>query len=241
VGNAGRGAGRPDPGRRPTKAERKEQARLERDAIQRRMAGRQRSRRNVAIVGGFVVVVAIAIAVLGGGDGTSEPSDAAEELPGMLTTSPPWGPNTEELGARLRTLDLPPEGVAQHLHVPVYVYVQGEPVEIPANVGVATDAVSPIHTHDAQGTVHVESAEVRDFTLGQFFDVWGVRLTGDCVGGSCATGDAAVRVFSGGEEVGGDPRDVVLEDTEAVVVTFGATDDVPEPMPTGFPTVPPAG
>lgn len=241
MGNAGRGTGRTDPGRRPTKAERKEQARLERETLQQRTASRQRSRRNVAIVGGFVVVVAIVVAILGGGDGSSEPTDTADELPGMLTTSPPWGPNTEELAARLQQLDLPPEGVAQHLHVPVFVHVQGAPVEVPANVGVATDAVSPIHTHDAQGTVHVESAEVQDFTLGQFFDVWGVRLTDECLGGSCATGDAGVRVYSGGEEVGGDPRNVILEDTKAVVVTFGTPDDLPDPMPTGFPSVPPAG
>jgi hypothetical protein len=44
---------------------------------------------------------------------------------------------------------------------------------------------SPIHTHDTSGIVHIESPTVRPFTLGQFFDVWGVRFTSDCIGGDC--------------------------------------------------------
>jgi hypothetical protein len=43
-------------------------------------------------------------------------------------------------------------------------------------------------------------------------------------------------VFSGGQETTGDPRDVVLEDVSAVVVTFGTEDDLPDPVPTGFPS-----
>ena len=56
-----------DGGRRPTKAERKEQARLEREQIQRQMAGRRRNR----ILGIVAVVVAVSIVVVAvqqGGD-----------------------------------------------------------------------------------------------------------------------------------------------------------------------------
>jgi hypothetical protein len=154
----------------------------------------------------------------------------------MLLTEAPWPENTEQLGERLAVLDLPAEGVAQHLHVPLYVFVNGEAVTVPTNLGIAVDAVSPLHTHDDLGTLHVESAAVQDFTLGQAFDVWGVRLTSQCVGGYCESGDARLRVFSGGQETTGDPRDVVLEDVSAVVVTFGNEDDLPDPVPTGFPS-----
>ena len=30
----------------------------------------------------------------------------------------------------------------------------------------------PLHTHDTTGTIHVESPEERDLTLGDFFAVW---------------------------------------------------------------------
>lgn len=225
-----------DQGRRPTKAERKERARLEREQIHARMASRRRSRTMALVAGGLaaLAVVAIVVAMSGGTDATGE-DQASQELPGMLVSDAPWSANTEDLADRLAVLDLPAEGVAQHLHVPLFVFVNGEAVTVPTNMGIAVDAISPLHTHDELGTLHVESAEIRDFTLGQAFDVWGVRLDGDCVGGYCASGDASLRVFSGGEEVTGDPRDAVLMDTEAIVVAFGTEDDLPDPVPIGFP------
>ena len=32
------------------------------------------------------------------------------------------------------------------------------------------------HTHDSTGIIHIESPLKRDFTLGQFFDVWKSKL-----------------------------------------------------------------
>ena len=231
-----------DQGRRPTKAERKEHARLEREEIQARMASRRRSRTIALIVGGLAALaVVVIVVVMSGGSDAEEEEQASPELPGMLVTDAPWPANTDELAERLAVLDLPAEGVAQHLHVPLYVFVNGEAVTVPANLGIAANAVSPLHTHDDLGTLHVESAEIRDFTLGQAFDVWGVRLDGDCIGGYCSSGDASLRVFSGGEEVTGDPRNAVLVDTEAIVVTFGTEDDVPDPVPAGFPSAAASG
>jgi sulfur carrier protein ThiS len=38
--------------------------------------------------------------------------------------------------------------------------------------------MSPLHTHDGTGTIHVESSVNRDYTLGEFLDVWGGLDTG---------------------------------------------------------------
>ena len=32
--------------------------------------------------------------------------------------------------------------------------------------------MSPLHTHDDSGTIHVESNTVRNYTLGEFLDIW---------------------------------------------------------------------
>lgn len=230
-----RGAG--SEGRRPTKAERKERSRLEREANQAQAVTRRRARAIGLVVGAVVVAGVVAvIALTADGDDASGTDGASGELPGMLLTEAPWPANTDELAARLDVLDLPAEGVAQHLHVPLYVYVGGEAVTVPTNLGISASAVSPLHTHDELGTLHVESAAVQDFTLGQAFDVWGVRLDADCLGGYCRSADAQLRVFSGGQEMTGDPRAVVLEDVSAVVVTFGTEDELPDPVPSGFPS-----
>ena len=56
------GPRRPGDGRRPTKAERKEQARREREELQRRMASKRRAR-TVGVAAGTVVVAAVVAAV----------------------------------------------------------------------------------------------------------------------------------------------------------------------------------
>jgi hypothetical protein len=63
VVNQGRGPGqRTDPNRRPTKAERKEQARVEREQIRRTMAARRRNRRIGIVL--FAAAVAIVVAIV---------------------------------------------------------------------------------------------------------------------------------------------------------------------------------
>jgi hypothetical protein len=48
-----------------------------------------------------------------------------------------------------------------------------------------------------------------DLTLGQFFDIWQVRLTRDCLGAYCSGGGRTLRVYVNGELQSGDPRSVV--------------------------------
>jgi hypothetical protein len=225
---------------RLTKAERKEQARLEREEIQRRAAKRQRNR---GIVTGLVVVAILAVVgaiALTADDPDAGPVTPPGGSPGMLTTNAPWPPNTEELSARLAELDLPGlSEVVNHIHVGMKVFVNGEEVMIPANVGYdeARGVASPLHTHDATGLVHVEADDATYVgTLGQFFDVWGVRFDATCLGGHCAAGDDAVRVFVDGAEVEGDPRAVELTDNAAVVVTYGTERELPDPIPNEPPT-----
>ncbi|MBI4087425.1 MAG: hypothetical protein HY434_01175 [Candidatus Liptonbacteria bacterium] len=58
-----------------------------------------------------------------------------------------------------------------HIHPHVRIIVNGTEQKVPANVGVTFGCMHPLHTHDDTGTIHVESPEKRDFTLGDFFAV----------------------------------------------------------------------
>src|SRR5262249_56387760 len=93
---------------------------------------------------------------------------------------------------------LPPlvGAVIRHDHVHLDVIVDGRRVVVPAGVGIAEPvdtghgffglvANSPLHTHGADGIIHVEADRPGAYTLGQFFDEWGVRLDRTCVGGYC--------------------------------------------------------
>lgn len=71
--------------RRPTKAERKEQARLEREAIQRQMAARKRNRTiGLSLVAVAAVAVVVAVVVL-----QPQSSDSALATPAELLTQAP--------------------------------------------------------------------------------------------------------------------------------------------------------
>jgi len=233
---------------RPTKAQRKEQARLEREAIQRKQASRSRNR-NIGIVIGVVVVAAIValVVVLGGnGGGTvsaTPPAVALPDpatLPGILQTPPPWTNNTDQLPARLAQLDLPPlnDTVPElHHHVQLYIFVDGQPVEVPMNVGLSNQAASPLHTHDTTGLVHIESGDPNFFpVLGQFMDVWGPYFTDSCLGSECSQGDKKLRVYVNGQEYTGNPTLIPLTDLSTIAITFGTQAQLPNPIPSSFPS-----
>jgi hypothetical protein len=58
----------------------------------------------------------------------------------------------------------------------IHVHVSG--IDIPANVGISPGCFREIHTHDTSGWLHLESSEVKQFTLRQFFEIWGKEPSG---------------------------------------------------------------
>ncbi|MEP6758875.1 MAG: hypothetical protein ABJB55_06750 [Actinomycetota bacterium] len=230
---------------RLTKAERKEQARIEREQIQRKQSSRKRNR-TMMLIGGLLLVAAVigVVVLLGGND--NGPTDASPlppgvtlpdpaTLPGIMQTPPPWSNNIDQLPERLALLSLPQlndQAGALHHHTRLWVYVDGHPVEVPANIGLSQQAASPLHTHDTAGVVHVESADPNfEPVLGQFMDVWGLYFTQTCLGDGCSSGDRQLRIFLDGQPYTGDPTLLPLTDQAAVVVTMGTNAQLPNPMP----------
>lgn len=182
----------------------------------------------MVLVGAAIAVVAIT----GGSDRSAESA-----LPGLKSGPAPWDANTADLRARLRAIDLPAlsaEGAVLHTHSLVQLSVLGEPQPVPANIGVGTTFISPIHTHDDTGIVHVESNTPGTFTLGQLFDVWGVRFTDTCVGVYCSGDRNRLRVFLDGEPYQGDPRQLELAQHEDILVTYGTKAQLPDPIPSTY-------
>jgi len=121
-----------------TKAERRDQARQERHALQRKMERRRRLR-------GLTTRVVVVLAVLGVAGGvllltrsrspktgpvevSGAPSVDPTTLPGVLTGPAPWPANTEDLEARLSAIGLPAlsaEGTELHIHQHLDLYVNG--------------------------------------------------------------------------------------------------------------------
>jgi hypothetical protein len=160
-------------------------------------------------------------------------------LPGMQCSEAPWPAERGHLRARLAMIGLPAlpeEGTALHLHQHLDIFIRGRSAPVPAGIGI--DAferfIAPIHTHDDAGVVHVESPTRQPFTLGQFFDIWGVRLTATCVGGYCVQDGKKLQAFVNGQAVTGDPRAIVLGSHQEIVIAYGSDDELPHPMPSRY-------
>jgi len=223
-----------------TKKERREAARRERERILKQQARRKQLQRLIAI--GLAAVVAIVVIVLviakpGSSPDTSK--TATGPLPGIQTGPPPWPPELADLRQRLRILGLPasPSMSANlHNHDLLQIFVHGKPVSVPQSLGINPTAgfLTSLHTHDDSGIIHVESPTVESFTLGQFFDVWGLRLTPTCIGGLCSSGDNQLRAYVDGKPWTGSPRDIALKQHEDIVLTYGTPQEEPNPIPSNY-------
>ena len=216
-----------------TRAEKKELARAEREAVRRQIARAQR-RRQLVWIGGIAIAVAAGVFFFTNRNDTSSPPPGS--LPGELTTEAPWPANGAKSAARATALGLPPEGTTMHEHAVVQVFVHGKKESVPTDIGInpAKGTIQSIHTHDDTGLVHLESSQSREFTLSDFFGVWGVRFTPSCLGAYCNDGDNRLQVFVDGEEVTDSLQDVQLDDQTVIVVTYGTAGELPDPIPSSF-------
>jgi len=138
---------------------------------------------------------------------------------------PPWpAPTNVSAHVAAAGLDLGPMGTAEHYHPKLRIVIDGAEVPVPPNIGVdpATGAMSALHTHEDDGTVHIEAdSEDEAFTLGQFFTQWGVALTPAQIGGVRATKGQEVQLTSNGVVVEGNPADLRLEPEQQILLTLG--------------------
>lgn len=174
------------------------------------------------------LVAALALAGCANGDPAT---DAAEKAPSTLggsveldaTSTPPWAAPTADVTARVAAagLDLGPMGTAEHYHPQLEVIIGGKQVQVPANIGVdpTTGAMSALHTHETDGTIHIEADTLGEvFTVGQLFTEWGVELTPTQIGGVKAEAGEKVAITSNGAPFTGDPRDLRLEPDQRIVL-----------------------
>ena len=65
------------------------------------------------------------------------------------------------------------EHTVYHTHTHLDIFVNGEASEVPGGIGIKpSDCLYWMHTHSADGVIHVESPQQRLMTLGDFFDIW---------------------------------------------------------------------
>ncbi|MGE5827004.1 MAG: hypothetical protein ACM30G_01385 [Micromonosporaceae bacterium] len=223
--------------RRPTKAEIK---RARAEAAQAALARAERRARNIrigawsaaAVAALAIVIVVISMVGRGSPPGAAGPTPtggastpAASSGVGRAT-NPPWNAPADVpaavTSAGLSMLGA--EGNAVHIHTHLDVIVNGAPVTVPADIGVdeAHGKISPLHSHDPNGVIHVESpTKPATFTLGQFFAEWQVSLGIDHIGGLVADDTHHLKTYINGKPYTGNPADIVLAAHDEIALIYG--------------------
>lgn len=90
-----------------------------------------------------------------------------------------------------------------HWHSDLSIIIKGEKQGIPKDIGIGTTIHQSVHTHDADGVIHLEFPGVvnkSDTTLGAFFRIWGKTFDQDCIFENCNGAEGTVKFFVNGVE-----------------------------------------
>ena len=111
-----------------------------------------------------------------------------------------------------------------HIHPRLYLNVDEKPYFVPQNVGIDSDlwkdhtldqygmkGMAPLHTHTADGMIHVESTMIRNYTLGEFLDIWGLDLNGKTI--SVAVDGEPISYY----------RNHILKNEESIIMNITST------------------
>jgi hypothetical protein len=227
--------------RRPTKAEVK---RARAEAARVALAKAQRRSRIIRLSawsGAVAVAIAVMVSVVvvlnrpqtrspAATVSSSTPSPVAN-APGR-TSNPPWDLPADTASA-VAAAGLPmlgEEGNAVHIHVHLDLIVNGAAVQVPANIGIdeARQQISPLHSHDTTGVIHIESPTApATFTLGQFFTEWQVSLATDHIGGLTADGTHQFSAYVNGKPYTGNPAGIVLAAHNEIALVYGTAAQQP--------------
>jgi hypothetical protein len=152
----------------------------------------------------------------------------------------PW-PAPADATAAVHAAGLPmlgAEGAVEHIHAHLDVLVDGTPVPVPAFIGIdrTRATISPLHTHDTTGVVHIESPVQRSFTLGEFFTEWGVSMAADHLGALRSGDGKTLQLYVNGTAQQGNPAAVVIHPHDEITLVYGAPESgTPVPSHYEFP------
>ena len=129
-------------------------------------------------------------------------------------------PETAAISTReMATICDPEMGNLFHIHPELEIRIDGEAFPIEGNIGVTQTCMTRLHTHEPGGVIHVESPEVRPFTLGDFFAVWGKTFTRDQLFEHVATDGKKIRLTVNGSEVD-TYENTLLIDKAKIVISY---------------------
>jgi hypothetical protein len=100
---------------------------------------------------------------------------------------------------------------------------------VPSQIGIKSDerCLYWLHTHDDTGIIHIEAPEKRDFTLGQFFDIWNEKFSNNQIfnyttSSGSGNNNNTLTVYINGHKISGmNYRDLKLNAHDEIAIVYG--------------------
>jgi hypothetical protein len=120
-----------------------------------------------------------------------------------------------------------------HIHTHLDIFVNGQLIYIPPQIGIIPDkCIYWLHTHDGTGVIHIESPIKRDFTLGQFLDIWSKKLNNSSEFANIFGGKNIPEAYVNGQKVTGvNYREIKLHAHDEIALVYGKP---PGTTPSGY-------
>jgi hypothetical protein len=127
----------------------------------------------------------------------------------------------------------PMEQAVFHIHAHLDIIINGVYFLVPSQIGIPGNCFYWLHTHDESGIIHIEAPMHRDFTLGQFFDIWNMKLGNSQIFNYVANANNPLNVYINGTKVpdGTNYRDIKLHAHDEIAIVYGAP---PSTIPTSY-------
>jgi hypothetical protein len=164
---------------------------------------------------------------------SSSSSAEAAKTPAAAAMPYPAPENAMELAVKAGLTPETAERLQYHVHSHLDWFQDGKEVVVPGGIGIdmkspdvqkgeidgypayggisgcAEPCISPLHTHDATGVIHTESATRKNNTFGQFLTEWNVTIPSGAL------------LYVNGSKFTGDPTSIPLSNNKEIAVVVG--------------------
>ncbi len=107
-----------------------------------------------------------------------------------------------------------------HTHTQLKIIQDGVDVLVPANIGLTTACMHPLHTHDATGLIHMEYPIPFPFFLGDFFDTMGTTFSDTQIGGIREFDGYEITIKKNDKKVSAFYRWILLKDLDKIEINI---------------------
>lgn len=106
-----------------------------------------------------------------------------------------------------------------HTHAMLTITQDERKIKVPANLGITSTCMHPLHTQDETGLIHMEYQRNIKYTLGDVFDLMGVVLNNTQIGSLRAQDGYVITVKKNGKRIKSSFRNILLKDHDKVSIS----------------------